>query len=56
MPRIFDNIQQHFLPALEELLHVSEHADSCAGDLNRLRFLNSLVVFAHLPALFISLC
>lgn len=31
MPRIFDNIGQSLLPALQETLRVAEHADFCAG-------------------------
>jgi hypothetical protein len=34
MPRIFDNIEQTLLPALQQTLEVASHADFCVGYFN----------------------
>jgi hypothetical protein len=34
MPRIFDNIEQRLLPALQEALKVADHSDFCVGFFN----------------------
>ena len=34
MPRIFDNIEQRLLPALQETLQVADHSDFCVGYFN----------------------
>lgn len=31
MPRIFDNIDINLLPALQETLNITDHADFCVG-------------------------
>ena len=34
MPRIFDNIDQSFLPALRETIQIADRADFCVGHFN----------------------